>query len=110
MVANAVLTAFRPQPLEHCKEIRLFEVASSTDFGVPATNGFLNLTFVEITLEWGAKLEALKVYKIEMRNYPHSRSLKGISNLAKIRGNQVVLEMAESFEIIRKVETEISFL
>ena len=62
VVANAVLTAFRPQPLEHCKEIRLFEVASSTDFGVPAINGsFKPNLFVEITLEWGAKLEALKV-------------------------------------------------
>ncbi|MGB2392255.1 MAG: PIG-L deacetylase family protein, partial [Pseudomonadales bacterium] len=33
VVVNAVLTAFRPEPLERCKEIRLFEVPSATDYG-----------------------------------------------------------------------------
>ena len=39
-----------------------------------------------------------------MREYPHSRSIDGIKNLAKRRGNQVGLNMAEAFEVIRKVE------
>ena len=39
-----------------------------------------------------------------MREYPHSRSLKGLENLARLRGNQCGVELAESFEIIRKIE------
>ena len=39
-----------------------------------------------------------------MKPYPHSRSIKGIKNLAKIRGNQIGVDLAEAFEVIRKLE------
>ena len=39
-----------------------------------------------------------------MREYPHSRSFESIKNLAKRRGNQVGIEMAEAFQILRRVE------
>ena len=54
--------------------------------------------------EWNYKEKALKAYEEEIRPYPHSRSLTGISNLAKLRGNQVGLEFAEAFEVIRKLD------
>ena len=38
-----------------------------------------------------------------MREYPHSRSIDAVKNLATIRGNQVGLAMAESFQVIRKI-------
>lgn len=105
VVANAVLTAFRPQPSEACKEIRLFEVASATDYGNPKLTGsFTPNLFVDITNTWDSKLNALKAYNDEMRDYPHSRSIDAIKNLAKIRGNQVGYGIAEAFEIIRKLE------
>ena len=104
-MAHAVLTAFRPQPMENCREIRLFEVASSTDFGSPSiTKQFSPNLFVDIAEEWEKKVDALNAYKIEMRQYPHSRSIRAIENLARLRGNQVGLEFAESFEIIRQIE------
>ena len=63
VVANAVLTAFRPQPSETCKEIRLFEVASATDYGNPAVTGsFVPNLFVDITNNWDSKERALKAY------------------------------------------------
>ena len=41
-----------------------------------------------------------------MREYPHSRSIDAVKkNLATIRGNQVGLAMAESFQVIRKLST-----
>jgi hypothetical protein len=39
-----------------------------------------------------------------MREYPHSRSIQGIKNLANLRGNQVGYDFAEAFEVIRKLE------
>lgn len=105
VVANAVLTAFRPQPLETCKEIRLFEIASATDYGHSAITGsFLPNLFVDISKNWDLKKEALIAYSEEMRDYPHSRSIEGIKNLAKLRGNQVGLSLAEAFQVIRKLE------
>ena len=105
VVAHAVLTAFRPQPNEKCKELRLFEVASATVYGNPAIMGsFSPNLFLNISDEWSSKLRALAAYNSEMRDYPHSRSIEGIKNLAKLRGNQVGYELAEAFEVVRKLE------
>ena len=105
VVANAVLTAFRPHHNEKCGEIRLFEIPSATDFGHKnLTGAFEPNLFVEISDEWATKEAALNAYKAEMRNYPNSRSVKGVKNLAKLRGNQVGLFMAEAFQVIRKIE------
>ena len=105
IVSNAVLTAFRPMPNENCKEIRLFEVSSSTDYGYKNVTGkFEPNLFINIENTWNDKLNALKFYEEEIKKYPHSRSYKGIENLAKVRGNQVGLNMAEAFEVIRKIE------
>ena len=105
VVANAVLTAFRPQPGETCKEIRLFEIPSSTDYGHKSLTGEFNPNlFISISKNWDFKLKALQVYFRELRDYPHSRSLEGIENLAKLRGNQIGVEFAEAFEVLRKLE------
>jgi LmbE family N-acetylglucosaminyl deacetylase len=105
VVANAVLTAFRPEPNEKCSEIRLFEVPSATDFGhVSLTGVFTPNLFVDISDAWEKKEAALNAYHDEIRLYPHSRSIEAIKNLAFIRGNQVGVSMAESFQIIRKIE------
>ena len=105
VVANSVLTAFRPQPNELCKELRLFEVASATDYGKSAITGsFSPNLFIDISNEWPTKVKALEAYMEEMREYPHSRSIQGIKNLANLRGNQVGYDFAEAFEVIRKLE------
>ena len=105
VVANSVLTAFRPQPNELCKELRLFEVASATDYGKSAITGsFSPNLFIDISNEWPSKVKALEAYMEEMREYPHSRSIQGIKNLANLRGNQVGYDFAEAFEVIRKLE------
>jgi len=105
VVAQATLTAFRPQPNEIWKEIRAFEIASATDYGqMDVTAAFMPNLSVCIEETWPMKLKALMEYKEEMREAPHSRSLEGLENLAKYRGNQVGLKMAEAFQVLRKIE------
>lgn len=104
IVSNAVLTAFRPQPSEKCSEIRCFEIASATDYSHKSvTNTFYPNLFIDITAYWDAKFNSLKAYNAEMREYPHSRSFEGVKNLAQYRGNQVGLEFAEAFEVLRRI-------
>ena len=92
-------------PNENCKEIRLFEVVSSTEFGhKDITNQFVPNLFISISKTWAAKKNALIAYQSEMRDYPHIRSLKGIENLACLRGTQIGVSMAEAFQVIRKIE------
>ena len=106
IITNAVLTAFRPQPNEKCREIRLFEIPSATDYGNYSITGtFIPNLFISLSeKQFELKIKALKAYKNELREYPHSRSLESIKFLAKLRGSQVGLNMAEAYEIIRKID------
>ncbi len=104
VVCQATLTAFRPENNDIWEEIRTFEVSSSTDYGHHSiTRSFLPNLYINISDLWKKKLLALNAYNIEMRNPPHTRSIEGIENLAKYRGNQVGLFYAEAFEVIRKI-------
>lgn len=49
------------------------------------------------------KLNAFKIYKSEVREFPHSRSLKAIENLATQRGIESGLMKAEAFQLIREI-------
>ena len=76
-VSEAVLVAFRPQPDEKCREIRLFEVVSATDYGHENITGkFVPNLYIDISFTWEKKEEALTCYNEEMRKYPHSRSIE----------------------------------
>lgn len=105
IVCKATMTAFRPQTNETFCEIRTIEIPSSTDFGhAKVTGTFSPNLFISIDKFWKQKLEALQCYDIEIKEFPHSRSYFGIENLANLRGNQVGLKKAESFQILRKIQ------
>jgi LmbE family N-acetylglucosaminyl deacetylase len=104
-IAEAALTAFRPEPNEKLESFLTFEVPSSTDYRILKNKkNFLPNYFVNIENVIKYKIDAIKSYKNEVRKYPHSRSMTGIKNLNKLRGNQVGLKYAEAYEIIRKIE------
>ncbi|MBU0469185.1 MAG: PIG-L family deacetylase [Candidatus Omnitrophica bacterium] len=101
---SAVMTACRPQPGFKHPDIYSFEIPSSTDYGdFSLKNAFVPNTYFDIKDEIELKLSALKEYKTEMRDYPHTRSIEGINLLAKYRGLKVGLEFAEAFQLVRKV-------
>ena len=104
VISNSVFTAFRPQPEEICKEIRLFEISSATDFSHESIASIFSPNlYINIQSTWKYKSLALEGYGKEIKNYPHSRSLGGLENLAKVRGNQVGIFMAEAFQVARKI-------
>ena len=104
IVSSATLTAFRPKTNQTCKKIISFEVPSSTDFAIYKKNFFKPNYFVDIQKFWSKKKLGLDAYKDEMLKYPNSRSVKGLKNLAHYRGNQVGLNMAEAFQILRIIK------
>lgn len=104
-IAEATLTAFRPEPKEKLEQFLTFEVPSATDYRVLRNKkNFIPNYFVNIEKFIKIKIKAIKCYKKEIKPYPHSRSINGVINLSKIRGNQSGLKYAEAFEIIRKIE------
>ncbi len=101
---KAILTACRPEPGSNIKKILSFEVSSSTDWqsvssGVP----FIPNYFENVKEFFHKKLEALEIYSSEMKDWPHSRSIKAISNLASLRGSSVGVELAEAFMMMRRI-------
>ncbi len=101
---QAILTAFRPQPNESCKEINSFEIPSATDYGHNVVaERFVPNKYVDITDFIKQKIKALNCYNDEMKDYPHPRSYAGIEILAKYRGMGIGVNYAEAFQILRSI-------
>lgn len=81
-------------------DVYSFETPSETEWGSKAfkPNYYIN---IEGFLE--KKIDLFKLYKSEVKNYPHPRSYKAIENLAKYRGSEVGLKYAEAFILRREV-------
>ena len=99
---KAVMTACRPTEDERVKEIYSFEIPSSTEWNVPSSlTYFIPDYFVDINKSLKVKINALKEYKTELRDFPHPRSLKAVELNAKHWGVKMGLEAAEAFKTIR---------
>lgn len=105
LTLRAVLTACRSLSGETVREIYSFEAASSTEWSSPhAQNVFIPNVFVDISETFEKKIEALKAYKNEMREYPHPRSPEALCAIGMRWGSIVGCEKAEAFELIRIIK------
>lgn len=101
---QAVLTACRPLPQTSVKAIYSFETVSSTEWASNEMGGaFTPNRFVDITHQLDRKLEALGAYDIELREFPHARSLESVKALACHRGVSVGVHAAEAFMVVREI-------
>ena len=100
LVFEASLVASRP--INHkIKRILSYEVLSETEWGQPI-EPFLPNVYVDISETFKKKIDAMKVYKSELRQPPHPRSLEIIEALAKKRGSEIGVKLAEAFMLIRE--------
>jgi LmbE family N-acetylglucosaminyl deacetylase len=100
---HAVMTACRPLPGAIVREIRCFEILSSTEWTTTGLAQFQPNLFVDISSYLEKKLAAAAAYFEEMRAVPHSRSLAHVEVLARHRGYSVGVEAAEAFMIARSI-------
>lgn len=98
---RAVLTACRPLPGSTVDGIFTFETVSSTEWAPEAAAQFHPQHFVDVTDTLERKLEALRAYDMEMRPFPHARSLRAVDAVARARGASVGMEAAEAFGVVR---------
>lgn len=103
-IHEAVITACRPMPGSIVKQVLFFEVASSTEWQPPeSAPSFHPNWYVDISSTLDLKLKALEVYEMEMRAWPHARSLPALEYLAKWRGANIGTEAAEAFILGRNI-------
>jgi LmbE family N-acetylglucosaminyl deacetylase len=101
---EAAFTACRPQPNHPVRRLLSFETVSSTEWAPPGgLPAFQPSVFVNINEYWPQKLAALEVYRREMREWPHARSIASVEHLGRWRGATVGLEMAEAFMLLREI-------
>lgn len=103
IVSKACITATRPGSLTFVKEILAFEVLSSTDWNLGRPRFSPNY-YIDITDYIDAKISYLNVYKDEIKQYPHARSIDLIKSLSQIRGSEVFKNNAEGFMLIRSLK------
>lgn len=104
-VFTASLVAARPVNKYHVKRIYSYETLSETEWAAPyGDDAFIPDYFVNISPEFSFKLEAMKCFKSQIREFPNPRSLKAIESLAHFRGSTVGFTYAEAFMTIRVIE------
>lgn len=102
---QAVMTACRPIKGSSVKKILSFEVLSSTEWQSTAHPNFKAQYIVDITQYWQKKKLVLDCYHEELRDFPHSRSIRCIEALATLRGASHGFEKAEAFQVERILNT-----
>jgi len=102
IVAQAVLTAFRPLP--GAKPVSLYsgEVLSSSEYADPSVR-FAPTSYVDIATVLEKKKWALACYAGELRDWPHPRSIEAIEHQARLRGSESGLDAAEALRLIREI-------
>lgn len=100
----ATLVASRP--INDCPVRRLlsYETLSETEWGAPVGDqAFIPTVFVDISTTLERKLEAMACYRSQLKQPPHSRSLRALEALARLRGATIGLDAAEAFMLIREI-------
>jgi len=102
---DAVLTATRPCNNDQVKKIYAFETLSSTEWQFQDSKSFKPNYFNAISLDiLNEKIAALRMYKDELRESPHPRSIDKIIDKASVNGSTILKQYAEAFEIIRIIK------
>ena len=102
LVFEASLVAARPIN-NRIKKILSYETLSSTEWGAPIVP-FVPNVYEEISSDdFEKKMKAMAVYESELKIFPHPRSPEAIEVLAKKRGTEAGLKLAEAFMLLREI-------
>lgn len=104
VVFKAAVVAARPVGNYTVKEIHCYETLSETEWAAPfGDDAFIPNYFINVTAQLPYKLEAMRCFKSQLKEFPNPRSLENIEALAKFRGATVGFERAEAFMTIRRI-------
>lgn len=97
---EATEAAVRPLPGGYVREVRMFEIPSSSEWNFTRPPFHPNV-FVALTeSQLKKKIDAMREYTLEIREFPHPRSPEYIGGLARVRGGGSGTKAAEAFELL----------
>jgi LmbE family N-acetylglucosaminyl deacetylase len=104
VVSRAVLTATRPIAGHPVRELYMFEIASSTEWAFQQlAPTFRPNVFVDIADTLPLKLQGMRMYESEAREFPHPRSEQALTAIAQRWGSVSGRKAAEAFEAVRLI-------
>jgi LmbE family N-acetylglucosaminyl deacetylase len=99
--ARAVRTAARPLADSPVDRILSFETLSATEWSMPRQeNAFRPTVFVDVSDTIDRKMDAIEVYREEMCERPHPRSVENVRRNARTWGDKSGFPVAEPFELV----------
>ncbi|MEQ3511902.1 PIG-L deacetylase family protein [Pseudoalteromonas sp. BZB3] len=106
VIYNACLVAARPVPGQCVKHIYAYETLSETEWGHPTAEAvFVPRKYIALSeYQFEQKLAAMSCFESQLKDFPNTRSLEAIRNLAGLRGATVGVNYAEAFDIIRSID------
>jgi len=102
VVFSASMVGLRPL-IRNLDKILAFDLYSISEWTPPFVEFSDNANvYINISDYMDEKINLCKIFKNEMRESPHPRSIEAIVNSAKIKGTQVAMNSVESFKLIRE--------
>lgn len=98
IISECTMACLKSFNNKNIKKALMYETPSETDFNFKKS--FLPNFFVDISKQIKKKIKILKLYKSEVKTYPHPRSIKSVKALSQIRGSQSGFKNAESFHLV----------
>ena len=103
-VTESVLVATRPIDNSSIKTVYMYETLSETGWNIPNSDrSFIPDTWIDITDYIDHKINAMKCFESQIKEYPNPRSEASIKAMAMYRGSTVSIEYAEAFMLIRNI-------
>ena len=104
VIYESALVALRPFSAPSVKHIYCYETLSETEWApYQGIDPFHPNVFIDISTEIDSKLKAMKFFKSQLKQFPHSRSIEAITALAQLRGSTINSTSAEAFELVRLI-------
>jgi N-acetylglucosamine malate deacetylase 1 len=100
IVHRAACVACRPFADSSITTVLSYEIAPTTRYNTDSHSAFVPNYYTDISRFLKIKLRAMAKYRLELRNYPHPRSLKGLELFARERGLAVGFDYAEAFSLV----------
>ena len=101
LIHRSVLVATRPAPGQSVRRILSYFVNSATEWGARSEqHQFWPNVYFDVSATIKQKLEALKCYGVELRQFPHPRTLEAVEYRARVWGSEVGYEYAEAFKLL----------
>ncbi len=103
VISSIISTCTKNFRFKFIKKILAYETLSETNFNLIKKNAFFPNYYEDISQFMKQKIKSLKIYKSEIKKFPFPRSIDAIKALAKLRGSEIGVRYAESFEILKMI-------